>query len=337
MEISQLIQSGNYINEFKKHKVIFRKYPKLGLLIAKQKYGATYSEDIPWLNYCRGLVINYEKDEIVFLPPVKAREIQTYEEFSKLGDYRELIDGTMINLFYTDRWMMATRSNIGCNNQWSAKLSFKQMFKECSLNFDYEALDKTCTYSFVMRHRSNRITTPIETNQLYLVEMRRGLEVIEPVKSEFYNVVSSSDISHSLYKGLTCYQGGIRYKWLTNEHKFIEMIKPNTNNPHLDYLQLRSSGHLINYLKMFPEKRFEFDKYRNQLHNFTQALYDYYRGVFVQKEINKKDIPFSLKPFIYVLHKEYLTTQQSISYGRVKQYIYEQEPKKLLFALNRLE
>ena len=37
MEISQLIQSGNYINEFKKHKVVYSKYPKLGLLIAKQK------------------------------------------------------------------------------------------------------------------------------------------------------------------------------------------------------------------------------------------------------------------------------------------------------------
>ena len=45
MDLQQLIESGDYINEFKKHKVIYRKYSDLNLMIVKRKYGLPYSED----------------------------------------------------------------------------------------------------------------------------------------------------------------------------------------------------------------------------------------------------------------------------------------------------
>ena len=41
-----------------------------------------------------------KKMRLYFYHRLRLSEIQTYEEFSNLGDYRELIDGTMINLFY---------------------------------------------------------------------------------------------------------------------------------------------------------------------------------------------------------------------------------------------
>jgi hypothetical protein len=175
MDLFELIASGEYIDEFKKNKVVFRKYPKLNLMVVKRRYGSEYSDVEPWLNYCRGLVIDYVNNKVVFCPPVKSREIKNFNELGDVdGDIvSELIDGTMINLFnFNGEWLMSTRSNIGCKNQWQSDISFKDMFDECSPNFDFDTLNKDNTYSFVMRHTKNRIVVSVEKNQLYLVEMK---------------------------------------------------------------------------------------------------------------------------------------------------------------------
>ena len=52
--------------------------------------------------------------------------------------------------------------------------------------------------------------------------------------------------------------------------------------------------------------------------------------------MEKELIPFSMKPFIYEIHKSYLETKKSISWEKVKDYIYELEPKRLMFALNNI-
>ena len=47
----------NYIDLFKQEKLVYRKYPKLNLLVVKRKYGSDFSTDKSWLNYCRGAII----------------------------------------------------------------------------------------------------------------------------------------------------------------------------------------------------------------------------------------------------------------------------------------
>ena len=343
MDIYQLIESGNYIDEFKKEKVVFRKYSDLGLMIVKRKYGSPYSEDKPWLNYCRGLVIDYNNHKLLFIPPVKSKECLIQDEFQgNIDSSFELVDGTMINLFYNkDEWVTATRSNIGCTNKWSDSMNFKEMFQECSQTLDYETLNTEYTYSFVMRHKKQRFTSPIETNELVLVEVYETLngrltKLDNIPDNEGYRVVKEDSSITGLKKGLTGYNEGIRYKWLTNEHKFIEMIKPNTNNPCLNYLILRNSGHLTNYIKLFPEKRFEFEDYRKKVHLITQLLHQYYIKVFIHKEIEKHDVPFVFKPLLYEIHGQYLKDKQGISWSDVKQYIYDLEPKRLQFVMNGL-
>jgi hypothetical protein len=351
MDLQQLIESGAYINEFKKLKIIYRKYPELNLMIIKRKYGSPYSENTLWLNYCRGLVIDYVNHKIVFYPPIKSKEIRSFKDFVDIptsSNYTELIDGTMINLFnYQGNWLQSSRSNIGCKNKWLSDINFSQMFSECSSKLDYNNFNKEYTYSFVMRHTKNRIITPIKENQLYLVEVRnKDNKVVLPIpecENNSYLVCKDiirenlrENIFDHIYKGFTVTSNGIRYKWLTTECKFIEMIKPNTNNPLLNYLTLRNSGHLTNYLKLFPEERFKFNVYRNKVHELTRGLYQFYKNVFVYKQIEKTDIPFALNPLIYDIHGIYLKEKQGISWERIKQYIHELEPKKICFAINNL-
>ena len=341
MNIQELIETSDYIDEFKKEKVIFRKYPDKKLMIVKRKYGLEYSVDKPWLNYCRGLIINYEQNKVVFIPPVKSKEILTKDALlDQVGETYELVDGTMINLYYFDgEWITSTRSNIGCTNKWTQDIDFQQMFQECSHKLKYETLNPEYTYSFVMRHKKNRITSIIDTNELVLVEVYHNLrkqDDLDELENDGYRLLRKVSETTGLQKGLTGYYAGHRYKWLTTEHKFIEMIKPNTNNPCLNYLVLRNSGHLTNYLKLFPEFRFQFDEYRKKVHSITQLLHQYYIAVFVKKEVDKKDIPFALKPLIYEIHGIYLKHKQGISWQTVKNYIYELEPKRLQFVINNL-
>ena len=349
MDIFQLVESVDYINEFKKNKVVFRKYPKLNLMVVKRKYGSEYSDDCPWLNYCRGLVIDYVSNKVVFCPPVKSREIKNFNDIDKTSfdSISELVDGTMINLFhFNGEWLMSTRSNIGCKNQWSSDISFKDMFDECSPNFDTmfmgDLLDKENTYSFVMRHKKNRIVIPVEENQLYLVEMKKNNVLCKLEESEHYltnKYITKDNLTKDigyLFKGYNIVQDNKRYKWLTDDSKFIESIKPNTNNHLLNYLQLRKSGHLTNYLKYFPESRHNYDDFRKKVHELTKQLQHYYRNVFIYKNIDKSDVPYVLKPFVHELHGIYLREQRGISWEDVKMFVYNLEPKRICFALNNI-
>jgi len=351
----------NYIDLFKQEKLVYRKYPKLNLLVVKRKYGTDFSTDKSWLNYCRGAIIDYSNHKVVLVPPVKSTEIRTKEEFMSPvlidDEYQYLIDGTMINMFYhNNEWLVSTRSNIGATNKWNKTMTFKDMFNECSTKVDYDTLNTKYTYSFVMRHTKNKIISPVDKNELILVEVYEmtdaGLVYIpmnkyrEQVNSNVgFTIIPS--YSHDTFKDSselnkgytkkTLVNGTIqRTRWITTDYKFQEMIKPNTNNPNLNYLLLRKNGHLVNYLTYNPEMRHEFEVYRANLHMFSQSLYNIYVNVFIHKTMEKELIPFSMKPFIYEIHKSYLETKQSISWEKVKNYIYELEPKRLMFALNNI-
>ena len=335
MDLQNWLNTSDYISEFKRNQVFFRKYKDKGLLIAKRKYGSPYSEDTFWLNYCRGLVIDTETNQAIMIPPVKSKEVQNIHELPERST--NLVDGTMINVFfYKNEWLISSRSNIGCTNKWSTDMTFMDMFQECSKNLDMNELNKENTYSFVMRHKKQRLTTPVTDNCLVLVEVYHKFERVNELPTNKGYICIQDWIPDKISKGKTGFYNHIRYKWLTSEHKFIQMIQPNTTNPCLNYLIIRNSGYLTNYLQLFPEKRFEFDKYRKKLHLFTELLYKYYVSVFIKKTNEKTDIPFSLKPFLYELHKIYLTKKQGISWSTVKQYIYELEPKRIQFAFNNL-
>ena len=112
----------------------------------------------------------------MLVPPVKSSEIRTKEEFMSPelidDEYQYLIDGTMINMFYhNNEWLVSTRSNIGATNKWNKTMTFKDMFNECSTKVDYDTLNTKHTYSFVMRHTKNKIISPVDKNELILVEV----------------------------------------------------------------------------------------------------------------------------------------------------------------------
>ena len=166
-----------YVKEFKKHKLNVRTYSKMGLMIVKCYRNNNYDyENHPWIRYCRGAVIDTTNDKVVCVPPMKSYEEENVnkiiEDFNTENTYQPLIDGTMINMFHhNDKWMVATRSNIGAKNSWEKGDSFLDMFLDVYGDSWFNELKKNYCYSFVLQHPQNRIVVPFSKPQLVLINV----------------------------------------------------------------------------------------------------------------------------------------------------------------------
>ena len=178
MELQNYIDSNidDYITKFKDLDLTVKNFSKENLILVKYKYNKELSEN--WMRYCRGCIINKLTNKIIFIPPIKAKNIEypiNDLDILKNSDIEitNLIDGTMINLFYhNDKWIISTRSDIGCLNKWNNRLNFKKMFEECIQDNDfYNNLNKNYTYSFVLLHNKNRNISYIINNCIILIEV----------------------------------------------------------------------------------------------------------------------------------------------------------------------
>jgi len=344
--ISEFRKLGFKINTFKDLKIISYPYDKKPL----------YKSNLDFYKlYLRGAIINKE-NKIICLPPVKSFEINDNSNNSTGNEivYETLLDGTMINLFYhNDKWLISTRSEIGGYNKWQNKKSFRQMFDECC-NLDENILDKTISYSFVMRHKENRNITPIYDNILILVEAykynqdkieRLDISQFKHFNCEVVDQYSSKDEFMKFYegpvipyyiKGYTIKSGLYRYKWLNPYFEEVKNLKINMNNHLLNYIELRRNNNLKKYLRYFPEHIHLFNNYKNKIHQLSNELFNIYKNVYIHKTLNKDDTPYYLNPLIYDIHGKYLSTKQPTTWQTIKDYIHIMPIKKLAFAINYL-
>ena len=350
MELQKYINSHpDYISEFRK--LGFKVNSFKGLKIVSYRYDNPPTEEGSWQMFAKGAVID-ENHKIVCLPPVKSLPY----DFSGSGDYtyESLIDGTMINLFYhNEKWLISTRSEIGGYNKWQGKKSFREMFDECS-KIDYDTLDKSMSYSFVMKHIENRNVTPIKDNELILVEVYQYIDdCIKRLTNDEYPennyIVNDSSIDSVEFmksyvgpvipyyvKGFTVKCGSLRYKWINPYFDEVKNLKINMNDHLINYIELRRNGNLKKYLRYYPEHSHIFSEYKDKLHDMSNDLFTTYKNVFIHKSLEKNEIKYHLKPMIYDIHRIYLDSKEPTTWTTIKDYIHSIPSKKLVFAMNYL-
>ena len=128
----------------------------------------------------------YSNEKIMSFSPPKS-----LDEGSFMSKYKpdecyaeEIIEGTMINLFYdteTSDWEISTKSTVNaCNTFFTndkdyvdikTNKTFRKMFLEvCEhIKFNYTNLNINYCYSFVFQHPDNKIVIPINEYRLYLI------------------------------------------------------------------------------------------------------------------------------------------------------------------------
>jgi len=122
-----------------------------------------------------------------FLEPIQGYNdsgnvVNNYSEDNEISiEYAE--DGTLVRLYnYNGIWYTATTRCIsGVYSYWEdRKQTFDGMFRDTLIGFDYNTLDKECTYNFLLKHVRNRLVVAHSKNELvFISKILNGKETLD--------------------------------------------------------------------------------------------------------------------------------------------------------------
>ena len=273
-------------------------------------------------------------------------------------------------------WQIATRNTVGAEfglYKWSCK-TYNNMFLEaCIYNkLHISSLNPKYCYSFIMQHPDNVILVPFKTPQLYLIGMyeiiqnqtNKEIIVIEQdineVKKygywslttikfpEIYNFTKYSDLIDKFASPNTSYnimgviikniETGERTKIRNPVFEEIHYFKGNYIGLQYQYLYLRYSGKLPEYLKLYPNKKQDMSKYRDHIHMFTNTLHKNYLSCYVKKEKKLQEFSKQYQYHIKNLHRYYLNelreNKKFITNKVVINYVNNLNPALIMYCLN---
>jgi hypothetical protein len=362
--------------------------------ILKYTTGTLKCDELQTLGLLRSVVLDQHGKIMAFSPPKCIIP-------SLNGDnliVEELVEGTMINVFYhrpngQDEgagWELATKSCVGANivfhsvqpksetNQTTeateateAKKTFRRMFLECmsETNLDFDALQKDCSYSFVMQHPNNHIVRRIEKPALYLIAVYKAdneslvveeqcrdehlarinanqetgvqlpLQFTDVGLSELQEIYTSLNAPYD-FPGLVCRERstGARFKYRNPNYERIKNLHGSEPKLQFQYLSLRQQGKVKEYLQLHPEHRDAFQKFKDQLHAYTNQLFANYIGCYVRKERPFTEYPAEFKTHMFRLHEQYLKElrekREHITLGKTIAHMNGLPPSHQIYALN---
>ena len=289
----------------------------------------------------------------------------------------DFIEGTMINVFFDPIygcWQISTRNTVGAEVSFY-KLStqtFNQMFMEACLinNINIQTLNPRYCYSFVLQHPENRIVVSFKKPQLFLVAVYEIIQkedsviVIEEnlneVKSgglwhitgirfpETYEFTSYTELIEKFASPNTPYdilgivvkntETGERTKFRNPIYEEVRQLRGNQPKLQYQYLCLRHSGKLPEFLKYYPESKAHMSKFRDQVHMFTNTLHKNYFSCYVKKEKPLREYPDQYRTHMFKIH-EYFTSQLRpqnlvVTNTVVINYVNKLHPSLLMYCLN---
>jgi hypothetical protein len=361
-------------------------------------------DELQTIGLLRSVVMDQYGKIMAYSPP-KCVVPSTDELSGRFSDanivVEEFVEGTMINVFYHRPngqedgagWEMATKSCVGANIVFHSvepslkkseptepaepaeptepKKTFRRMFLECmnEANLDFDALQKDCSYSFVMQHPNNHIVRRIEQPALYLIAVYKidneTLVVEEQCRDEHLARINESsatsvrlplqftdlslnelqEIYTSLnapydFPGLVCRERstGARFKYRNPNYERIKNLHGSEPKLQFQYLSLRQQGKVKEYLKLHPEHGDVFQKSKDQLHAYTNQLFANYIGCYVRKERPFTEYPAEFKTHMFRLHEQYLKElrekREHITLGKTIAYVNGLPPSHQIYALN---
>ena len=322
----------------------------------------------------RSVIINEAGAVVGFAPP-KSILAETFMATHPINEnlvVEEFVEGTMLNVFFNAGvWEVATKQTIGANVRFYTNNvdTFYSMFLDAmqSTGLNLDMLDKKNSYSFVLQHPKNRIVVPFQNAMLYLVAVYQITLVEETNTYDIVNVSASSELllcvkTPARYHGWYTYGDLIQHYASINtpyECLGVMMRDPLTgerakirnpvyervrrlrgNQPKLmyHYLCLRKQGEVGEFLNYFPEHKSAFASYRNQMHAFTQNIFQYYIQCYMKKANPLSEFPPQYRPHMFNLHRTYLDVlkekHQHITKTFVIAYVNSLHPSQQMYWLN---
>jgi hypothetical protein len=371
--------------------------------VLKYVSGTLKCDELKTIGLLRSLVLDQYGKIMAYSPP-KCIIPSTDELDDRFSDDNiivdEFVEGTMINVFYHRPngqddgagWELATKSCVGANIVFHSvankpepesepkeaaeptatkeptepKKTFRRMFLECmnASRLEFDALQKDCSYSFVMQHPNNHIVRRINEPALYLIAVYKidneNLVVEEQCRNEHLAKINESsatlvrlplqftdvwlrqlqDIYTSLnapydFPGLVCRERstGVRFKFRNPNYERIKNLHGSEPKLQFQYLSLRQQGKgkVNDYLNLYPEHAAAFQKSKDQLHAYTKQLFANYIGCYVKKD---RPFPAEFKTHMFRLHEQYKEKREHITLEKTIAYMNALPPSHQMYALN---
>jgi len=271
-------------------------------------------------------------------------------------------------------WEIATRNKVGANFSFYNKKTgktFRKMFTECCNKtcLDYDALNRNQCYSFVMQHPENKISLPFTNMELYLIQV---CEIIN-TENGTCNIVIRDAKKDKVWENTKIkfpkmYEDWKRYKDLietyasmntpynitgfvlrnteTNErckiknpvYEEVGQLRENEQKLQYQYLYLRKEGKVADFLRFYPEYKKEFSVFRDQLHLFTNTLFQNYISCYIRKDKPFLEFPDQYKQHMFILHQKYINELKEkklhVTNMIVINYVNTMHPANIIFCLN---
>jgi hypothetical protein len=230
-------------------------------------------------------------------------------------------------------------------------------------------MPKNYSYSFVLQHPDNHIVLPISKCSIYLVsvfELQEGNSVkyVSPLEYQYWDLFKNvnnvilfpKQYKYENYEQLkeencsiqteftnlgvmiTNVETGERTAFKNPTYEEVKLLRGNNPNLQYQYLCLRKTGKIQDFLFYFPQYKKIFFRFYQEYENFVNNVHFSYLTYYVQKQsvqISKK-----YSPHIYKIHHELylpsLQTEEPIIIKRrvVKEYFDNLEPREMIYHLN---
>jgi len=275
----------------------------------------------------------------------------------------------------TGSWEIATRNTVGATSKFykgSKAKTFRSMFLEAAKNHNLvlHMLNPLYCYSFVLQHPENRIVVPFDKPQLYLVALycvqnndnNVLVNVYNPQDQKYFFETSNvtikfpevyefknySELIDKYASMNTPYHilGVVLHNKLTGErakirnpvYEQVRNLRGNQPKLQYQYLCLRKEGKVSNYLNFYPENKKDFSEFRDQIHLFTNTLFDNYISCYIKKEKPLNEFSNQYKTHMFNLHQKYLNELREkkhfVTNSVVIKYVNELHPSLLMYCLN---
>ena len=259
----------------------------------------------------------------------------------------------------------------GSESQEKSKQTFRQMFLEAAKenNLILENLNRNLSYSFVLQHPKNRIVIPIKKPQLYLVaiycidnndknnvtvfttDLQESTEYWLTTTIKFPETYAFNEYSELIDKyasmntsydklGVVLYnkKTGHRTKIRNPVYEEVRHLRGNQSKLQFQYLTLRKEGKMKEFLKLFSENKKECSLFRDQLHLFTNTVFENYISCYIKKEKPLKEFSLQYRTHMFILHDYYknVLKRQKLHVTKkiVIDYVNNLQPQLLMHSLN---
>jgi hypothetical protein len=297
----------------------------------------------PAYRLARSLI--YKDDTLVCFSPPKSIDFTSFTVYDINETVcTEFIDGTMINAFYDEGWIISTKSILGAECTFVSQNTFANLFYSClsASGIDYIDLNTSYTYSFVIQHPDNIIVLDVKEPKLYLVGVyeimgdtvkERDIPFLAPRRYTFDSYeTAASFVQEREMKGLMFTCNGFRAKINNDHYSFLSRLKGNSPfNYH--YLVIRNTPQKEEYMKHFQQDISKGIAYERKIEECASDLLNDYKKCFIYKEQPLKT--YMKKNYMYDLHGIFLNELKPkfMTKPRVLEYMNSLPPNRLLTLL----